>query len=499
MKRLQGESQFNRWVRSARAWFPERQLIVRTNGQIRYLKVSETLQVSCLAALVVAIGWGCFVSVNYFLIGDILRSKDEEISAAHTNYRTLLNEVTDYQLRFVALTKELQKNHAMMLDLVETNATLQLNLRTTQGKLSTAHQQQAEILSAKNALRDKLASIEGELHGLNAKNFTLRNDLTTVTQNLQTIVAERNKTQETNAKLRTQVTQLEEEIGRLHAMETDVIQRLARRTHEGITFMERVFARAGLKADEFLVELASNARTPEPARDDEVEPEEGSEQADAQTSEAESDDENEVEIASERPHEMAIPRRTAAGQIGGHIGGQGGPFIAASPLPESREKLKASLVSLEEQLGRWEDLRQLLRAAPLPAPLDSYQVSSEFGKRRDPINNRWSMHYGVDLRAPFSSQVYATAPGVVSFAGSEGKYGHMVEIDHGMGFKTRYAHLSKIMVKPGQKVDTRDKIGLVGTSGRTTGAHVHYEVSHNGKPIDPMRFIRAGKYVYKRQ
>lgn len=494
MKRARGESQFNRWVRIARAWFPERQIILRADGHIRYLKISQRLQVSCLAAVVLALGWGCFASANYFLISDILRGKDEQISVANTNYRTLLSEVSDYQMRFSALTKELQKNHAMMLDLVETNATLQLNLRTTQGKLSSAHQQQAEILSAKNALRDKLSSIEDELGGLNAKNFALRDDLTGVTRDLQIAVNERNRSVETNSRLRGQVAQLEDEIGRLHAMESDVIQRLAKRTHEGIAFMERVFARAGLKADEFLVELASNARAPDAAREDEVEPEEGSEQADAaHTSEsAEVEDEPDVELANERPYEMTI-RRPAAG------GGQGGPFIATSPLPDSREKLKTSLVSLEEQLGRWEDLRQLLRAAPLPAPLDSYQLSSTFGKRRDPINNRWAMHYGVDLRAPMSSQVYATAPGVISFAGSESNYGRMIEIDHGMGFKTRYAHLSKILVKKGQKVDVRDKIGLVGNSGRSTGAHVHYEVSHNGKPIDPMRFIKAGKYVHKRQ
>ena len=494
MKRERGVSQWVRWVRIARAWFPERQLILRTDGRIRYLKISKALQISCCAVALGAVGWGAFASVNYFIIDEIIRGKDEQISNAHSNYRSLLNEVSDYQARFSLLTKELQKNHAMMLDLVETNATLQLNLRDTQTKLQTSRRQQAEVTSAKNELRDKLSSIEGELAGLNGRNFELRGNLSVITKDLQSVVSERNKAVDTNAKLKNQVVQLEQEIGRLHATETEVIQRLAKRTQDGITFMERIFARAGIKADEFLAEIASNARDVVPAaRDDEVEPDESAENADGPSNDAaEAErDENEFELASaEAGSEMAVGRTSI---------GQGGPFFATTPVAESGEKLKVSLTTLEERLGRWEDLRQLLRSSPLPAPLDSYQISSEFGKRRDPINSRWAMHYGVDLRAPMSSTVMATAPGKVTFAGSENKYGRLVEIDHGRGFKTRYAHLSKINVKVGQKVDVRTTIGLLGNSGRSTGAHVHYEVSHNGKPVDPMRFIKAGKYVYKGQ
>jgi murein DD-endopeptidase MepM/ murein hydrolase activator NlpD len=95
--------------------------------------------------------------------------------------------------------------------------------------------------------------------------------------------------------------------------------------------------------------------------------------------------------------------------------------------------------------------------------------------------------------------VYATAPGVVTVASAQNDYGRLVEIDHGMGFKTRYAHLNKILVRVGQKVEYRDNIGLLGNSGRSTGPHLHYEIAHNGRPVDPMRFLKAGKYVYKGQ
>ncbi|MDA0241652.1 MAG: M23 family metallopeptidase, partial [Proteobacteria bacterium] len=106
---------------------------------------------------------------------------------------------------------------------------------------------------------------------------------------------------------------------------------------------------------------------------------------------------------------------------------------------------------------------------------------------------------GLDLGAPMRSMIYAPAPGVVTKAGWKGRYGRVIEITHGSGFKTRYAHLHKILVKPGDKVDYRTKIGLVGNSGRSTGAHLHYEVVHNGKALNPWMFIKAGRYVYKTQ
>ena len=90
-----------------------------------------------------------------------------------------------------------------------------------------------------------------------------------------------------------------------------------------------------------------------------------------------------------------------------------------------------------------------------------------------------------------------TAPGVVTFSGWKGNYGRLVEVDHGAGIKTRYGHLAKSLVKKGQKVGFRDKIGLVGNSGRSTGAHLHYEVLFKNRPRNPTHFIKAGKYVFQ--
>ncbi len=179
--------------------------------------------------------------------------------------------------------------------------------------------------------------------------------------------------------------------------------------------------------------------------------------------------------------------------------GQGGPFIPEEffSAPDPVEAAAASLSMLDDRIARWDRLQELLRSLPLAAPLEQYRISSAFGQRKDPVNGRLSRHLGLDFRAKLATPVLSTAPGEVVFAAWKGRYGRLVEIDHGHGIRTRYAHLHKILVKPGQAVGHRETIGLLGSSGRSTGPHVHYEVLVNGKRHDPMNFLKAGIYAFK--
>ena len=149
-------------------------------------------------------------------------------------------------------------------------------------------------------------------------------------------------------------------------------------------------------------------------------------------------------------------------------------------------------------LDQLEQLKTAMTSIPLSMPLKSrHRVSDEFGRRVDPFNGRWAFHPGMDFAADWQSPVLVTAPGVVSFVGTRTGYGKTVEIDHGNGFKTRYAHLHRITVKRGQTVELQDRIGLVGSTGRATGPHLHYEIRFNGKLRDPRRFLEAGRYVFE--
>jgi murein DD-endopeptidase MepM/ murein hydrolase activator NlpD len=151
---------------------------------------------------------------------------------------------------------------------------------------------------------------------------------------------------------------------------------------------------------------------------------------------------------------------------------------------------------LTNLLHHWSRLQRALRRMPLIAPLDHYDKSSAFGQRLHPILKREAPHYGVDFAYYEGAEVLSTAAGTVVFAGRRGGYGNLIEIDHGMGIRTRYAHLQKILVKTGDAVEFRKAIALLGSTGRSTGPHVHYEILVNGRPVDPMKFITAGKYAF---
>ncbi|MBP5855928.1 M23 family metallopeptidase [Marivibrio halodurans] len=152
---------------------------------------------------------------------------------------------------------------------------------------------------------------------------------------------------------------------------------------------------------------------------------------------------------------------------------------------------------LETRINRWRALQQVVRCVPLISPIDNYHVTSPFGKRKDPFNNRWAIHEGVDLGGWPGISIMAAAPGTVVRAGRDGGYGNKVVIDHGCGIRTVYAHMKSIAVKKGQRVEHRETIGKLGSTGRSTGPHVHYEVQVDGEPLDPEQFIEAGKHVFK--
>ncbi len=134
----------------------------------------------------------------------------------------------------------------------------------------------------------------------------------------------------------------------------------------------------------------------------------------------------------------------------------------------------------------------VLQALPLARPLQGEAVvTSTFGARNDPFLHTAAMHTGIDLKAPYGNEARATSAGRVISAGHQGGYGNMVEIDHGYGLTTRYAHLSSISVDIGDTVSKGETIGLVGSTGRSTGPHLHYETRIDGEATDPMRFLNA--------
>ena len=135
---------------------------------------------------------------------------------------------------------------------------------------------------------------------------------------------------------------------------------------------------------------------------------------------------------------------------------------------------------------------------PIARPMkDKHRLSSFYGTRKDPFNGKPAFHAGLDFVGPMGAGIYSTNGGKVTFAGWRAAYGRMVEVDHGLGFATRYAHLRSMAVKEGQLVKAGELLGTQGSSGRSTGSHLHYEVRLNNRALNPSKFIKAGDYVQK--
>jgi murein DD-endopeptidase MepM/ murein hydrolase activator NlpD len=173
---------------------------------------------------------------------------------------------------------------------------------------------------------------------------------------------------------------------------------------------------------------------------------------------------------------------------------EGGPFIPLEMSPNA-SPFEDAAYAVQKELAEADALNRGLAAVPLHRPFPNAEITSPFGARVDPFLGSTALHAGIDFREELGAPVRATASGRVNEAGWTGGYGNMVEIDHGNGLSTRYGHLSQILVTPGETVTIGQVIGRVGSTGRSTGPHLHYETRIGGIAVDPMRFIRAEREI----
>lgn len=161
----------------------------------------------------------------------------------------------------------------------------------------------------------------------------------------------------------------------------------------------------------------------------------------------------------------------------------------ASNLVEMKEELPELIEKFEDTVEKLTEYEKELRTVPTIFPAAEGRISSHYGKRRDPFNWRTSFHTGIDIAAPMNTPIFAAADGKVIFAGRNGGYGETIVIEHGSTYETLYAHLNKIDVEVGDFVNKGDIIGGMGTTGRSTGVHLHYEVKRNGERVDPYVYM----------
>ncbi|WP_298674595.1 M23 family metallopeptidase [uncultured Sphingomonas sp.] len=180
----------------------------------------------------------------------------------------------------------------------------------------------------------------------------------------------------------------------------------------------------------------------------------------------------------------------------------GGPLVAASSAEASVELSgEAQFRSLFMTWKKLDSMEQGTGVIAIPSvqPVEHLNFSSNFGVRSDPFRRTAAMHAGVDIPGPVGTPIYATADGVVSHADRLGGYGNMIEIDHGKGIATRYGHLSKILVSDNMRVKRGQLIALMGSTGRSTGPHLHYEVRIDGHAVNPVPFLTTSDYLLAAQ
>lgn len=167
----------------------------------------------------------------------------------------------------------------------------------------------------------------------------------------------------------------------------------------------------------------------------------------------------------------------------------GGPFEAVQPLENADPRFRELFTSWQ----RLEQLEEGVIAIPSMKPVRDASLTSSYGVRSDPFRGRSAMHAGIDLAGPVGTPIYATADGVVARSGRAGAYGNLIEINHGQGIQTRYGHMSRLIARAGQRVKRGDLIGLMGSTGRSTGSHLHYEVRIDGRAVNPIPFMQSSE------
>lgn len=428
---------------AANVWgqlFPERQFYIRSQGRVRYANLPPGVQFAGMAILVLGLSWSAFASVNFALQQETLVDRESQIETLRGSNARLAAELADVQQRFLSATSELELKQRRLASILT----------------QTAGVTAGDTVAASAPLTSGASPVNPAL---------LPRGRPDVFKKFQPDVLPRTRPVRPGVSLPLNLS--------MTALEGD--QKHGHVTYDDMLLDDTRLSGARSAQNEVVAFLAADANTAVIALEKLI---------------------NQTGLDAD----TMLRRRLGSEVSGGHA--EGGPLLAVSPSMNGklmRRPLSGDRAAPPTRKARLEMLREALFSLPLAEPVNNYYVSSKYGYRRDPFTQAKAFHSGIDMVAPRGTPVHSSAPGTIVFAGPNGPYGNMVEIDHGRGVKSRYAHLSKITVVRGQKIGLRDLIGLVGNTGRSGSAHLHFEVWFDGKARDPRNFLKAGENVFQRQ
>ncbi|HEY1962845.1 MAG TPA: peptidoglycan DD-metalloendopeptidase family protein [Rhizomicrobium sp.] len=452
-----------------RAWmwihatFPERQIYIRSDGRVQFFTFSPILQASMAGLTLLILGWVAFASVNVIFKSHIIAAKNHRFQAMQANYES---RIADLQMSYDELNGALvsaQDRFKTTADQLERKQQAVAQLLGRRDLIGPSSGVAAEIPRAATAATAS-DSVGAAIPSMGA--FGTSDGSSELTILPQPVAPQPRTAHPTRASF------LDGTIETLAGAATALFHHQAK---------SQGFSTAALRHPA-LRGLAEQTTRLERLN--------GTETAMLKSADA--------QVSSRIANVEGVMRRV--GLNPNTMEGMGGPLLPAADVRIAGiddPGFAAAYVDASAHGKFLNELYAALKHVPLTTPVhgSGFELTSDFGPRVDPFTHRVAFHPGLDFGGPWGSPVDATAPGKVIYAGPRGGYGNMVEIDHGYGIHTRYGHLSSILVHVGATVQKGAPVGRLGSTGRSTGPHVHYEVWLASALRDPSRFIEAGRHV----
>ncbi len=530
--------------------FKDRQILIRSENGVTYLHFRRRHQYLLAGLVSCGFIWAMATTVAYGLASMLIDEQSGHIQDLEIGYAELITDLADRYGTVEAAAAELGHTSALGEQILDRNTQLQAEISALQTSLGASENARSVIERARESLIGRIMDLELELEEAVDERGALTADISALNEELASLTDVRDGLLQDQSGLRHEIgrlTHMIDEASDWNATLEDQIQDLTMAVQGAYRTVDRIVE----ERDTLIARIAELERGL--ARSDERGDQLASLLYDAQRTATEVSAERDLmndqtavvrsevvrltdELTTlrqsqaflfaelrERSESHVVDLETGLALTGldidqmitalhddvgfveedfviddGMEHGTGGPMIPMLPDHLLADRVWSDAVDLVSVVGRAADLRDVANRLPIGIPLrDAYRLSSGFGTRRDPFTGRLSQHWGLDFSAPLRTPIYATAPGTVTFAGRRGAYGNMVEIDHGLGLVTRYAHLNSIGVSEGDRVEYGARVGLMGSTGRSTGSHLHYEVHVNGEERNPINFLTAGQHVFE--
>ena len=416
-------------------WLPEQRLFLRSDDTTRFVRLRPLTQIAGIGGVTALFGWTLMASS--FLVIDAVSSGNsrDQIMRSQAAFEERLNQLQSERDARAAEALAAQNRFSVALD--------QVSQMQSQLLASEERRQELEggLDAVRTSLRDTMVERDDALRVAEAQTEGAETDRTTeistaldiLSGELRSASSERTEAQKAAEEAQIAAEELRVERDEIIARNDEILTRLEDAVTVSVAPLDDVFRSVGMNPDAVLQTIRDG------------------------------------------------------------YSGQGGPLTPISystrgdaALSQGETKARQIVVTLDQM----NTYRIAIEKLPLAMPVtQSFRYTSNFGRR-------WGrMHEGVDMAGPVGTPIHATGDGVVIFAGRSGAYGNLIKIQHELGTETRYAHLSRINVRQGQRVSQGDTIGAMGNTGRSTGPHLHYEVRMNGRAVDPMSFIKAADNV----